>query len=108
MRARDCAGARDAVSAPNVSDDFLGSDGPVLVAWRSRVDNERSLLLRGAAWIDYAPGEGHRVGEIGRPKPLAFSANRNLDDAAPSPMAAPMCALCAVPAILHAGTRARW
>ena len=65
-------------------------------------------LLRGAARAAHRPGEGRRVGQIGRPKPLAFSASRNLDDAAPSPMAAPMCALCAVPAILHAGARARW
>ena len=67
------------------------------MAGRSRVDGGRSLLLRGAARAAHGPGEGHHVGQIGRPKPLAFSARRNLDDAAPSPMAAPMFALCTVP-----------
>ena len=42
------------------------------------------------------------------PEPLSFAASRNPNDAAPSPMAAPMCALRAVPGILHAGARARW
>ena len=42
------------------------------------------------------------------PEPLSFAASRNPNDAAPSPMAAPMCVLRAVPGILHAGARARW
>ena len=105
-RARPRGCARRGFS-PNVSDRLPGSSGPTLVAGRSRVDGGRSLLLRGAARAAHGPGEGHHVGQIGRPKPLAFSARRNLDDAAPSPMAAPMFALCAVPAILQAGTRAR-
>ena len=42
------------------------------------------------------------------PEPLSFAASRNPNDAAPSPMVAPMYVLRAVPGILHAGARARW
>ena len=65
-RARPRGCARRGFS-PNVSDRLLGSSGPALVAGRSRVDGGRSLLLRGAARAAHGPGEGRRVGQIGRP-----------------------------------------
>ena len=65
-RARPRGCARRGFS-PNVSDRLLGSSRSALVAGRSRVDGGRSLLLRGAARAAHGPGEGRRVGQIGRP-----------------------------------------